>query len=139
MYPLLVATYASKAPRCDRFKYPAETTRPGFVHLMVLSFARRDMMEAIRSFGVLGYLTKEDISQVRWRVSVPDTSLNHMMQTRFDESMLELYMENENEPGTLRCLCAYPICGKHFEALPLVLRLGIELLIRKECRGSDPE
>jgi hypothetical protein len=137
MYPILVASFMAKAPRnFPAFVYPEEVIRPGFVHLPLLSYCRNQAMEAIKASGSLTELTQKENAMVRWRASVPDTNFCPDLTA----SRLELFMDDpENGDRHLRLIFSAPLCGAEFDKLPLVLRLGIELMIRKECRGSDPE
>lgn len=145
MYPLLVASFAahasSKFPNFPDFNYPAEVRRTGFQHLPVLSYCRNQAEQAIRETGGLADVSKDQSSRMRWRASVAYDSTHGMRYA--DQSRLELFMETESESKVedrpLRLVYSAPLCGPEFNALPLVLRLGLELLIRKECNGSDPE
>jgi hypothetical protein len=137
MYPLLIGAFAGQARKFSgdilAGKYPEEVVRPHFELLPILSFCRRQAMEAIRATGALDDYSPDQLRNVRWRASVP-------VAGRFDlahESRLCLFVDNED--GTPRLVYDAPLCGQNFDALPLVLRLGLELLIRKECNGADPE
>lgn len=146
MYPLLVSAFVMKSvarhPNFPDFQYPEEALRDGFMHYPVLSFCRRQAEQAIREAGGLADIPKDQSSRIRWRVSA-----GYRASGLLDayNSRLELFVAaNEDESVTpekrpLRLVYSAPICGPEFDALPLVLRLGIELLIRKECDGSDPE
>lgn len=135
MYPVLIGAFRAQALRDTAgfkdFDYPVDVERLDFIRLPLLSFCRNQAMAAIRETGGLADLKREELSRVRWRASVPAGFRG------WYDSRLELYMDNED--GSLRLVYTSPICGAEFEKLPLVLRLGIEMLFRKECRGTDPE
>ena len=136
MYPILVGTFRNHALKATEgfkdFEYPVDVERLDFIRLPLLSYCRTQAMAAIRECGGLADVKREDLSRIRWRASVPAG-----YRGNYHESRLELYMDNED--GTKRLVYTSPICGAEFEKLPLVLRLGIELLFRKECGGTDPE
>lgn len=147
MYPLLIAAFAAKASKCDTsdFGYPEEAKRFGFRHLPLTSYCRKQAMKAIRETGGLLDFTPEMQRRLRWRASVPKEGYagSSFYASRLhifaDEEGFEFDPQNPERRPNLRLVYDAPLCGPEFEALPLVLQLGIEMLIRKECRGSDPE
>jgi hypothetical protein len=136
MYPLLISCLvsATKDQNYPDFVYPAEVLREGFRHIPLLSYCRRQAELAIRASGGLADIDPKDTPMLRWRASVGERA-NGIMDAY--KSRLELFLSNPDE--SLRLVYSAPLCGPEFEALPLVLRLGLELLIRKECRGGDTE
>ena len=129
MYPILIACIPK--PICDTTAYhlyPDEVKRPGFTHVPLVSYCRTQALEAIRATGGLWDV---DAVAMRWRASVPDSIVNAY------DTRLEIFTDNED--NTLRLVYSAPLCGPEFKKLPLVLRLGLELLYRKECRGKDTE
>lgn len=138
-YPLLIAAFAGAArkafPTFPDNNYPDEVKRDGFQHLPLLSYCRTQAQAAIREAGGLADITREEASMIRWRASVP----YDFRAGSYYDSRLELFMDDEDKTKPMRLVYSAPICGDEFAALPLVLKLGIELLIRKECNGADPE
>jgi hypothetical protein len=136
VYPLLIAAFVGQAPKdFPEFNYPAEVLRDGFEHRPLLSYCRTQALAAIKEAGGLPDLTAEEARCVRWRASVPT---GH--RPDFYASRLELFVnEGDWADNNLKLVYSAPLCGPEFAALPLVLRLGIEMLIRKECKGADPE
>lgn len=134
MYPLLVMAL-NTANIHDPLEglYPEEALRDGFTHVPLLSYCRHNVYLAIRECGGLQDINTPGL--LRWRASIPN---NVQSIIRAHESRLELFLVNETT-GVVDMVYTAPLCGNEFEKLPLVLRLGIELLYRKECRGNDPE
>lgn len=135
MYPLLIAAFVAQAPdNFPDFQYPDEVRREGFRHIPLLSYCRTQAMSAIVASGGLADMAKSDYNTIRWRASVAERGLGALDA---DKARLELFTGDADGPLTL--VYSAPLCGPEFNKLPLVLRLGLELLIRKECKGGDPE
>ena len=138
MYPILILTFAVNAAHPPAtHKYPDEVPF-GFKRVALLSYCRKQAEQAIREAGGLADIPKEESPRLRWRAVVPETPQTPYNHVNINDSRLELFlMDKDDEP--MRRVYTAPLCGPEFEALPLVLRLGLELLVRKECKGSDPE
>lgn len=144
MYPILVTCITGSSmwthndqvcPDLDMHNYPYDRENPSFARLPLLSYCRTQCWSALVDAGLAPKTV--DPMLVRWRAAVPfmNNGVN-LVETRL--ARLELYIEHE-KGQPFKLLASYPICGKEFDALPLVVRLGIELLWRKECNGHDTE
>lgn len=146
-YPLLLCslkaspTWNSHSQRCNsvaRHNYPEYATRDGFIHLPAVSYVRSTVLQAIRETN---RLTDMDESRLRWRLFMPwDSEYDTVGRSSLlPDSRLHIFMENDDvsEPWSLVFTC--PLIGPEFKAMPLVMQIAIEMLIRKECNGSDPE
>jgi hypothetical protein len=138
MYPILLLTFSANAAHPPAtHQYPDEVPS-GFKRVALLSYCRSQAEAAIRESGGLADIDKTYSPMLRWRAIVPETPQTPFNHVNINDSRLELFlMDDESAP--MRRVYSAPLCGPEFKALPLVLRLGLELLIRKECRGKDPE
>ncbi|QDJ96195.1 hypothetical protein Xoosp13_8 [Xanthomonas phage Xoo-sp13] len=56
-----------------------------------------------------------------------------------NSARLQIFIDNVDSTKPYDLVYSCPVIGPEYKAMPLVMQLAIELLIRKTCNGSDPE
>jgi hypothetical protein len=112
--------------------YPDDMPRQGYIRVPLLSYARAKAWEALSHNNP--ELSAHDSSNIRWRAALSPAP-SHYFPHGFDtkDAMLELFDIN------MKLIAEFPLDGPKYAALPLVQRLGIELLWRTEINPNGLE
>lgn len=122
-------------------QYPDGLNLSDFIRIPMRSMVTYQCWKALIEAKLVSE-TAADYRETRWRAVVPPNAYdNGVGILDIDKSRIEIYVSahKDNPDQSLVLLTAVPVCGPEFDKLPMVARLGIELLWRKECNGHDSE